>query len=155
MAVDTALKRRSIVHLYSPWRSILPRPDGAYTARDRYTLAGLYSGLVAAVPVQVEGIGNLSAGFDTGTHDFDLSGYFSGQTSYSIAPAVEVGWAFNTSTGVLTIDTDVANTFGPYTVTATNAAGSVESNGFTVKVSESSAAIYGSLSTYSNFGLGF
>ena len=155
MAVDTALKRRSIVHLHAPWRGVLPRPDGAYTARDRYTLAGLYSGLVAAAPVQVEAIGNLSAGFDTGTHDFDLSGYFSGQTSYSIAPAVEAGWALDTGTGVLTIDTDVADTFGPYTVTATNAAGSVESNAFTVKVSESSVPIYGGLSSISNFGIGF
>ena len=155
MAVDTSLKRRSIVHIHTPWRGVLPRPDGAYTSRDRYVLAGLYSGLVAALPVQLEAIGNVSAGYDTGTHTFDFSVYFSGQTSYSIAPAVEVGWSLDTGTGILTIDTDVADTFGPYTVTATNAAGSVESNAFTVKVSASSVPIYGHLSQFSNFGLGF
>lgn len=108
-------------------------------------LAGLYSGLVAVAPVQLNPVPNLSAGFDTGTHDFDLSDYFSGQTSYSIDPAVEVGWTFNTSTGVLTIDTDDANTFGPYNVTAINGAGSIESNDFTVKVSVSTVTGYGTI----------
>ena len=143
MAIDTALKRRSIVHLGMPWRGVLPSPDGTLTASDRYVLSGLYSGLVAAAPTLLIPIGNISAPFDTGTYEFDLSDNFSGQTSYSIAPAVETGWSFNTSTGVLTIDTDVADTFGPYTVTATSTGGNTDSNAFTVKVSVSTGSIYG------------
>lgn len=71
---------------------------------------------------------------DTGTHDYDLSPYFIGADSYSISPAVETGWTFNTSTGLLTIDTDALGLFGPYTVTATNAFGTADSNAFDVEV---------------------
>jgi hypothetical protein len=71
---------------------------------------------------------------DTGTHDYDLSPYFIGADSYSISPAVETGWSFNTSTAVLTIDTDALGLFGPYTVTATNAFGTADSNAFDVEV---------------------
>lgn len=73
---------------------------------------------------------------DTGTHQFDYSSYFTSATSYSIAPAVEPGWSFNASTAVLTIDTDVANTFGSYVVTGTNTGGSDDSNAFFVTVAE-------------------
>lgn len=85
-------------------------------------------------PVLLGQIPNIGASFDSGTHQYDLGFYFSGATSYSISPSVETGWNFNTSTGVLTIDTDDANTFGPYTVTATNANGSTPGNTFTVNV---------------------
>lgn len=71
---------------------------------------------------------------NTGSHDYDLSPYFTGADSYSISPAVETGWNFNTSTGVLTIDTDALGLFGPYTVTATNAFGTADSNAFDVEV---------------------
>jgi hypothetical protein len=91
-------------------------------------------------PVLVEQIGNISAGFDTGTHEYDLSGYFTGETSYAIAPAVETGWSFATDTGLLTIDTDDEGTFGPYVVTASNNTGDTDSNAFTVKVSQSAGA---------------
>lgn len=96
-------------------------------------------GALNAVPVLIGSIPNISAAFDSGTHQYDLSEYFSGATSYAIDPAVEAGWSFNTGTGVLEIDTDDESTFGPYTVTATNASGSTASNAFTVKVSESTA----------------
>lgn len=76
---------------------------------------------------------------DTGTHDYDLSPYFIGADSYSISPAVEAGWNFNTSTGVLTIDTDALGLFGPYTVTATNAFGTADSNAFDVEVAKKDA----------------
>lgn len=148
MSIDTALKRRSIIQIGLPWRDRLPTPDGTFTSADRYMLAGLYSGLVAAAPVQLEAVPNLSAGFDTGTHDFDLSEFFSGQTSYSIAPAVEVGWSFDVNTGILTIDTDDESTFGPYTVTATNGSGNVDSNAFTVKVSASTVTGYGTIASF-------
>ena len=70
----------------------------------------------------------------------DLSGYFTGATSYSISPAVEAGWNFDTVTGILTVDTDEANTFGPYVVTGTNLSGSDDSNAFSVVISTLSAA---------------
>lgn len=89
------------------------------------------------VPVQIEQLPNISAAFDSGTHQYDLSAYFTGATSYAIDPAVETGWSFATDTGILEIDTDAEDLFGPYTVTATNAEGDTESNGFFVNVSES------------------
>lgn len=62
----------------------------------------------------------------------DYSGYFVGATSYSISPAVETGWTFNTSTGVLTILQSDVGQFGPYTITGTNVGGSTNSNAFYV-----------------------
>ena len=96
----------------------------------------------AASPIQVDQLPNFAAGSATGTHAYDLSDYFTGETSFSIDPAVEVGWTFNTGTGVLTIDTDANGTFGPYTVTAINGAGSTAGNPFTVKVSQATARAY-------------
>jgi hypothetical protein len=92
----------------------------------------------AVVPVLVESVPNFSARFGSGAHVFPLEDYFAGETSFAISPAVETGWSFDT--GDLTIDTDAAGTFGPYTVTATNTAGNTDSNPFTVKVSESTGA---------------
>jgi hypothetical protein len=94
-------------------------------------------------PILLDQIPNLSAGFDTGTHQFDLSDYFSGATSYAIDPAVETGWTFNTSTGALEIDTDDEGTFGPYTITATNDEGNTDGNAFTVKVAVSAGMAFG------------
>lgn len=96
----------------------------------------------AASPIQVDQLPNFAAGSATGTHAYDLADYFTGETSFSIAPAVEAGWTFNTGTGVLTIDTDADGTFGPYTVTAINGAGSTAGNTFTVKVSASTIPAY-------------
>jgi hypothetical protein len=71
---------------------------------------------------------------DTGSHQYNLGAYFIGADSYSISPAVETGWSFDTNTGVLTIDTDAIGLFGPFTVTATNAFGDTPSNAFDVEV---------------------
>lgn len=92
---------------------------------------------VAGSPIQLNAIPSTADLFNTGTHAYDLSLYFSGATSYSISPAVEPGWTFVTGTGVLTIDTDANGIFGPYTVTATNPVGSKASNIFTVTVATS------------------
>lgn len=88
----------------------------------------------APPPLIVGQIPGISTVLNSGNHDYDLSVYFSGATSYSISPALETGWSFNTGTGVLTIDTDAASVFGPYTVTATNTNGSTPSNAFGVTV---------------------
>ena len=89
-----------------------------------------------AAPVFTGTISDISVTFDTDTHDYDISAYFTGATSYSIAPAVEAGWIFNTSTGLLTIDTDDAQAFGDYVVTGTNTGGDTDSNAFSVTVAE-------------------
>lgn len=142
MAVDTALRRLSIISVGNPGRGALFYPDGTVDTEDRYTRVGLYSGNISAVPQFLGPIGNISAGFNTSTHQYDMSLYFSGATSYAISPAIEAGWSFNTSSGLLTIDTDDENTFGPYTITASNASGPTAGNTFTVKVSVSSVAAY-------------
>jgi hypothetical protein len=138
MSLDTALRRGSAVHVGMPWRTFLPFPDGTIATEDRYAVAGYYSGLTATVPVLMEQIANIAVGFDTGTHQYNLSLAFTGATSYAIAPAVETGWSFDVNTGVLEIDTDDAGTFGTYVVTASNAAGDTDSNAFTVSVLVSS-----------------
>lgn len=86
-------------------------------------------------PTLLGQIPNISAAFNSSTHQYDLSVYFANATSYAISPAVEAGWSFNTSSGMLTIDTDDEDTFGPFTVTATNANGDTDSNAFTVRIS--------------------
>jgi hypothetical protein len=47
MALDTALKRGSAIHHGSPWRGILPLPDGGVDQADRQVVSFLYSGIVA------------------------------------------------------------------------------------------------------------
>lgn len=95
---------------------------------------GSFSGKATAPPVFSGTIADISESVNTGSQVFDLSTYFTGATSYSISPAVETGWTFNTSTGVLTIETDTVGDFGPYTVTGTNAGGSDNSNAFNVTI---------------------
>ena len=90
----------------------------------------------SAAPTLIGSISNKSVGSNTGTHTYELGLAFFGATSYAIAPAVEVGWTFNTSTGQLVIDTDDDNVFGPYTITATNASGNIDQNAFTVGVGQ-------------------
>ena len=69
--------------------------------------------------------------FDTVT---DISTYFTYPTSYSIAPAVETGWTFDTITGILTVNPNTAGQFIGYVVTGTNASGSVDSSNFNVTI---------------------
>lgn len=97
---------------------------------------GSFAGKTEAAdpPTLLDQIPNLSAAYDSGIHQYDLSQYFANADTYAIDPAVETGWSLDTNTGILTIDTDVEDTFGPYTVTATNGNGDTESNGFTVRV---------------------
>ena len=95
---------------------------------------GSFAGKALAPPVFTGTIPDISVTENTGTHSYDLSTYFTGATSYSISPAVEAGWSFNTSTAELVVDTDDVNTFGPYTITGTNASGSDSSNAFGVTV---------------------
>lgn len=95
---------------------------------------GSFAGKSQNPPVFSGTIPDISHAENTGAHSYDLSTYFSGATSYSIAPAVETGWTFDTVTGELEIDTDDVGVFGTYVVTATNVAGSDDSNAFSVTV---------------------
>lgn len=104
-------------------------------------------------PTLLGSIPNFSAAFNSGTHQYDLSAYFANATSYAISPAVETGWSFDTGTGLLTIDTDDEATFGPYTVTATNANGDTDSNAFTIRVSAWDALGYRGGTAYSDQGV--
>lgn len=106
-------------------------------------LGGDYSNKAASPPTFTGTIPNITGSFGASNIVTDLSGYFSGATSYSIAPTVEAGWTFDTGTGILTVDTDVAATFGTYIVTGTNAAGSDASNAFSVIISAVSTAATG------------
>jgi hypothetical protein len=88
----------------------------------------------ASAPIFTGTIPDIFQRKDTGNYTYDLSVYFSGATSYAIAPAIDTGWTFDTNTAVLVIDTDAVGAFGPFTVTATNATGSTPSNAFNVEV---------------------
>jgi len=98
------------------------------------SLYGSFSGKAASPPVFSGTIADISVSANTGTYQYDYSGNFTGATSYSIAPAVEAGWSFNTSTAILEIDTDASGVFGAYVVTGTNITGSDASNAFSVSV---------------------
>jgi len=114
----------------------------AFTAHQYFGAGGFgdietyISSASITLPVFSGIIPDISHTFDTDTHDYDIAAYFTGATSYSIAPAVEAGWTFNTSTGLLTIDTDDAQAFGDYVVTGTNAGGDTDSNAFSITVAE-------------------
>jgi hypothetical protein len=142
MALDTDTRKFSAVHLSSPWRGVGAIPSGALDEEEWFSVAYFYNEFAAGAaddpPILLAQIPNLAAGFDSGTHQYELGAYFSGATSYAIDPPVETGWTFNTTTGQLEIDTDDEATFGPYVITATNANGNTDSNSFTVKVSVSS-----------------
>jgi len=136
MAVDSANKRFSMMNLGTqPVFPLFPPGTSGVAANERYHLLTLYSGIsLLAAPVFSGTIPDISETESTGTHSYDLSTYFTGATSYSISPSVEAGWTFNTSTAELVIDTDDVNSFGPYTITGTNAGGTDDSNAFGVEI---------------------
>jgi len=136
MALDSRQKRAAVIGVGRAWyRNAHP---SSVNAAQRASIAQVYPVAVfqgVTAPVFAGTIPDLEYDKDTGTHVTDTSTYFTGATSYSISPAVEAGWSFNTSTGVLTVDTDAVDAFGPYTVTGTNSGGSDSSNAFNVTVS--------------------
>lgn len=94
---------------------------------------GMGGGLASA-PIFTGSIPDKTETQNTGTHAYQLGVYFSLANSYSIAPPVQPGWSFDTTTAELDITTAVLGAFGPFTITATNAAGSTPSNAFNVTV---------------------
>lgn len=53
MALDTANKRLSAIHLGSPWRGLLPIPDGTLNQGDRQHVMFFYSGILAEAPATI------------------------------------------------------------------------------------------------------
>ena len=53
MAADTAVKRYSAINIASPWRGILPIPDGAIAQGDRQVVFHQYSGILAGVAATI------------------------------------------------------------------------------------------------------
>lgn len=119
-------------------RTVVTRGYGNGTFNGTIPLVVL-RGYAGGVPVFSGTIPDITLPQSTTTTDYDLSTYFTGAVSYAIAPSVETSWTFNTSTAVLTILPDTAGAYGPYVVTATNPAGTADSNGFNVTVTESGA----------------
>lgn len=131
---NTAAKRAAAAQAGLSPGLVLPIPDGTVGAADRAQLAGVYFVDPNSPPALLGQIPDIAASLGTGSHAYDLSAYFANAVTYAIAPALEAGWAFDVNTGILTIDTDDEDTFGPFTVTATNANGDTASNAFDVAV---------------------
>ncbi len=135
MALNSRQKRASVVGVARAWyRNSHP---SSVNASQRASIGQVYPVAVfqgVSAPVFTGTIPDISVTENTGTYTYDLSTYFAGATSYSISPAIEAGWTFNTTTAELVIDTDDTKAFGPYTVTGTNTGGSAVSNGFNVEV---------------------
>ena len=147
MAVDSANKRFSMMNLGSqPIFPLFPPGTSGVEASERYHLLTLYSGIALGAETAPVFSGSLGDQFFTKGEDskaIDYSGYFSNTpTSYSISPAVEADWTFNTTTGVLTIDPTGDGMFGPYTITAANGGGSDSANAFFVTVNISAGGGY-------------
>lgn len=53
--MDTATKRASAINISSPWRGILPLPDGSIDAIDRQVVSFMYGGILATVQAVVAG----------------------------------------------------------------------------------------------------
>ena len=49
--MDTANKRMSAINVASPWRGLLPIPDGAIAQGDRQHVALMYAGILAGAIV--------------------------------------------------------------------------------------------------------
>lgn len=136
MALDSRQKRAAVIGTARAWYRN-PHPSNMDESQ-RAAVSQVYpvaSFSALAPPVFAGTIPDITGNEGDADIVTDLSVYFTGATSYSISPAVEAGWSFDTGTGILTVDTDDANTFGPYTVTGTNAAGSDSSNAFDVIIS--------------------
>lgn len=57
MALDEPNKRASAINVGSPWRGILPFPDGSVDDEDRPVTAFMYSGVDASIDTESGGLG--------------------------------------------------------------------------------------------------
>lgn len=92
----------------------------------------------AVTPIQIDTLPNITVKANTGTYNYPLEAYFTGETSFSVA-GLATGITFSTTTGVLTVNSATASgTTSNIVVTAINSAGSTAANGFSVKIATSS-----------------
>src|SRR5690349_5222193 len=102
-------------------------------------LRGFFDSAVA--PVQVDQIPNFAVKASSGTYNFPLEGYFTGETSFSITGSA-TGITFDTNTGILTVNSATASGTSTFTVSAINGAGTTPGNSFTVKITTSKVRAY-------------
>lgn len=101
----------------------------------QFIVDGLFQS--AVVPVLLEELPNFTVKANSGTYNFPLESYFGGETSFSVT-GLATGITFNTTTGVLTVNSATASgTTSGIVVTAINGAGSTAGNAFSVKISTS------------------
>jgi putative Ig domain-containing protein len=113
--------------------------NGTYAGQVRQVVArGFFNS--AVVPVQVEQLYNITVKANSGTYTFATAPYFTGETSFSAA-GLATGITFNTTTGVITVNSATASGSHTVTVTATNAQGSTAANPIVIKVSTSKLGI--------------
>lgn len=109
---------------------------GTFDGEIRQIIArGFFNSAVA--PVLFDQVPNFVVKANTGTYNFPLEGYFTGETSFSITGSA-TGITFNTTTGVLTVNSATASGISTFTVSAINGSGTTPSNSFTVKIATSS-----------------
>lgn len=87
MSVNTESKRRAIVNVSSPWRGMLPKPDGGFAiAGDRGQLAYHYLYLAAAVEPDTRSVSGRASALQSlaggGSNSIGVSGR--GSSSQSI-----------------------------------------------------------------------
>jgi hypothetical protein len=85
-----------------------------------------------SAPVFFGPVSNITVTVDVAMASVDLSVYFTGATSYSIAGTLPAGVTLNTSTGVLSGTPTETGTFAGLVVTGTNASGSTDSGSFSL-----------------------
>jgi hypothetical protein len=114
--------------------------NGTYAGQIRQVVVrGYFSSAVA--PVQVDQLPNVAVKANSGTYNFPLAAYFTGETSFSVS-GLATGITFNTTTGVLTVNSATASgTTSNIIVTGINATGSTAGNAFSVKISTSKISI--------------
>ncbi len=151
--LDSRQKRAAVIGVARAWYRN-PHPSGI-DAGQRASIGQVYpvALFTSVTPVTFTGtIPDITATVGDPDSTIDLGAYFTGATSYSISPAIETGWVFNTNTGELTIDGEFG-LFGYYIVTGTNSGGSVNSNNFSINITYGASVAVGQqslISTTSN-----
>jgi hypothetical protein len=114
---------------------------GTFDGEIRQVIArGFFDSAVS--PILFDQLPNITVKANTGSYTYALEGYFTGETSFSVS-GLATGITFNTTTGVLTVNSATASgTTSNIVVTAINGTGSTPGNGFSVRISTSTARPY-------------
>ena len=120
-----------------------------YRAQISNIEATIYSNVVSLTvttgnPILTTAVPNFAYTVNTGLKTIaTLADWVNSPTSFAISPALPStgAWAFNTTTGAITVDTTNAAELGPYVITATNTLGSTPSNGFYIAINPAAPSI--------------